>query len=79
MLTKLHVLHKMFTAWVCLCDSCPWLQAIELQGLVRDHFDSFVRCAGSIEKYASHINMELSNNKEQVCYVDSYDDGNDNV
>lgn len=42
------------------------LQASELQHLVRDHFDSFVRCADSIEKYASHINMELTNNKEQV-------------
>lgn len=43
-----------------------WSQASELQRLVRDHFDSFVRCADSIEKYASHINMELSKNKEQV-------------
>lgn len=42
-------------------------QASELQHLVRDHFDSFVRCADSIEKYASHINMELSKNKEQVA------------
>lgn len=36
---------------------------------MRDHFDSFVRCADSIEKYASHINMELSKNKEQVILV----------
>lgn len=43
-----------------------WSQASELQRLVRDHFDSFVRCADSIEKYASHINIELSKNKEQV-------------
>ncbi|CAM9159942.1 unnamed protein product [Pylaiella littoralis] len=40
-------------------------QASELQHLVRDHFDSFVRCADSIEKYASHINLELSKNMEQ--------------
>lgn len=45
------------------------VQASELQRLVRDHFDSFVRCADSIEKYASHINMELTNNKEQARVV----------
>ncbi|CAN0559175.1 unnamed protein product [Ectocarpus sp. 12 AP-2014] len=46
-------------------DGAKANQASELQHLVRDHFDSFVRCADSIEKYASHINMELSKNKEQ--------------
>lgn len=46
-------------------DGAQANQASELQRLVRDHFDSFVRCADSIEKYASHINIELSKNKEQ--------------
>ncbi|CAM9657776.1 unnamed protein product [Discosporangium mesarthrocarpum] len=40
-------------------------QASELQRLVRDHFDNFVRCADSVEKYASQIEMELSNTKEK--------------
>ncbi|CAM9110838.1 unnamed protein product [Choristocarpus tenellus] len=40
-------------------------QASELQSLVRDNFDSFVRCADSIEKYANQIGIELSNTKEK--------------
>lgn len=56
----------LITFFMSLVFVFSWSQASELQRLVRDHFDSFVRCADSIEKYASHINIELSKNKEQV-------------